>query len=313
MSASPPASRGDSSDAIFWAAQGVAVPTERRLRLRRLGVEVRLQELGEGPPVLFVPTLATTGAGFAPLVARLHGFRCLLLDRPGTGGSEPLHASWRRTSLAPLGEALAVDVLDALELERAHLVGGSLGGSLALLAAAYHPDRVDRIVQFGCPAFIPGMRTPAFLRLLGTALGRRVAPGLLSSPRGLLLAAVLLGHRPTVAAGRLPAGFVDWATSVFGSTSTVACELEALAPQVGLRGVADEARLDREFLESVAVPTAFLWGTRDVLGGPELAVRTVASLPDATLELVPDAGHLPWLDAPDRAAAFTAAHLGDVT
>jgi 2-hydroxy-6-oxonona-2,4-dienedioate hydrolase len=306
-----PAARGATTDAAFWAAQGAAVPTERRVRLRRLDIEVRIQEMGEGPPVLFVPALATTGASFAPLVARLEGVRCLVLDRPGTGGSDPLPAGWHRTSLAPLGEALVVDVLDAVDVERAHLVGGSFGGALALLAAAYHPERIDRMVQLGCPAFVPGMKAPAFLRLLGTALGRRLAPGLLSSPRGLLLAAVLLGHRPTVAVGRLPAGFVDWATTMLGSTATVAHELEALAPRVGIGGVAPEARIDVEFLESVTAPTGFFWGTRDVLGGPELAARTVASMPDATLELVPSGGHLPWLDAPQEAAAFTMGHLRD--
>jgi pimeloyl-ACP methyl ester carboxylesterase len=91
----------------------------------------------------------------------------------------------------------------------------------------------------------------------------------------------------------------------------VAHELEALAPRVGVRGVAPEARIDVEYLESVTAPTGFFWGTRDVLGGPELAAPTVASMPDATLQLVPGAGHLPWLDAPQEAAAFTTAHLRD--
>jgi 2-hydroxy-6-oxonona-2,4-dienedioate hydrolase len=309
MSAPRPGAAGGTADAAFWATQGVAVPEERHVRLRRLGVDVRIQEVGEGPPVLFVPALVTTGTSFAPLVGWLEGFRCLVVDRPGTGGSAPLPAAWQRTSVAPLGEALVVDVLDALELGRAHLVGGSFGGTLALLAAAYHPERIDRMVQLGCPAFIPGMTAPAFLRILGTGLGRRVAPGLLSSSRGLLLAAILLGHRPTVAAGRLPSGFVDWATTMLGTTDTVAHELEALACRVGLRGVDPEARVDVEYLESVTAPTGFFWGTRDVLGGPELAARTVASMPDATVQLVPAGGHLPWLDAPQEAAAFITAHL----
>jgi pimeloyl-ACP methyl ester carboxylesterase len=85
-------------------------------------------------------------------------------------------------------------VLDALELGHAHLVGGSFGGTLTLLMAAYHPARIDGMVPLGCPAFVPGMKAPAFLRLLGTTLGRRMAPGLLSSPPAVLLAAVLLGH-----------------------------------------------------------------------------------------------------------------------
>lgn len=309
MSASLPDSHGGTSDSAFWAAQNIGGHAERRVRLQRLGVEVRIQEVGEGPPVLFVPALFTTGTSFAPLVGRLGGFRCLVLDRPGTGGSGPLPATWQRTSLTLLGEALIPDVLDALELGQAHLVGGSFGGTLALLTAIYHPARIDRMVQLGCPAFVSGTKAPAFLRLLGTALGRWMAPGLLSSSWGLRLAAILLGHRSTVATGRLPSGFIDWATTMLGTTGTVAHELEALAQRVGVRGVAPEARIDVEYLRSVSAPTGFFWGTRDVLGGPDLAVRTVASMPDATLQLVPGAGHLPWLDAPQEAAAFTTAHL----
>lgn len=108
---------------------------------------------------------------------------------------------------------------------------------------------------------------------------------------------------------KLPSGFVDSVTTMLGTTSTVTHELEALAPRIGVRGVAPEARIDIKYLESVTVPTGFLWGTRDVLGGPELAERTVASMPDATLQLVPASGHLPWLDVPQEAAAFTAEHL----
>jgi 2-hydroxy-6-oxonona-2,4-dienedioate hydrolase len=104
MSASLPGPHGGTADAAHWAAQDVAVPAERRVRLQRLGVEVRIQDIGEGPPVLFVPALATAGTSFAPLVGWLEGFRCLVLDRPGTGGSGPLPAGWQRTSLSALGE-----------------------------------------------------------------------------------------------------------------------------------------------------------------------------------------------------------------
>lgn len=73
----------------LWALVGAA-PTERRVRLDRLAVTVRVQELSEGPAIVFVHGTTSTGASWAPLVARLHGFRCVILDRSGCGLSDPL-------------------------------------------------------------------------------------------------------------------------------------------------------------------------------------------------------------------------------
>lgn len=83
-------------------------------------------------------------------------------------------------------------MLDALKLSHAHLVGESFGGTLPLLTAAYHPERIDRMVQLGYPAFVPGMKAPAFLRLLGTTSAGQWRPayclrrGACYSPRSCL-------------------------------------------------------------------------------------------------------------------------------
>src|SRR5216684_2208051 len=73
----------------LWDSLGVT-PTEQRLHLDRIGTTVRVQEMGEGPAVVFVHGGSTSGASWAPLVARLDGFRCVVLDRPGCGLSDPL-------------------------------------------------------------------------------------------------------------------------------------------------------------------------------------------------------------------------------
>ena len=77
----------------LWQSFGLR-PTEQRVRLARIGVTVRVQEIGQGPPILFVHGGSICGTSWAPLVARLSGFRCLLLDRPGCGLSDPLDSKF---------------------------------------------------------------------------------------------------------------------------------------------------------------------------------------------------------------------------
>lgn len=84
----------------LWESKGVT-PTERRLHLTRNGVDVRVLEAGNGPPVLFVHGGNVSGSSWAALVARLPGFRCIVLDRPGCGLSDPLAATLSAETLPP--------------------------------------------------------------------------------------------------------------------------------------------------------------------------------------------------------------------
>ena len=60
---------------------------------------LRVQELGDGPPILFIHGANTSGTSWATLAAKLPSFRCLLLDRPGTGLSPALPARPTTTEL----------------------------------------------------------------------------------------------------------------------------------------------------------------------------------------------------------------------
>lgn len=73
----------------LWSRYGIA-PTERRVRLRA-GNEVRVQEIGTAPPVVFVHGVSVAGTSWLALAAALKDdFRCLLIDRPGCGLSDPV-------------------------------------------------------------------------------------------------------------------------------------------------------------------------------------------------------------------------------
>ena len=133
--------------------------------MARTGVTVRLQEVGEGEPVLFVHGASNAGTSWASLAALLGGFRCLLVDRPGCGLSDPLPQSLDDPArLAAFADDLVVDVLDALGVERAALVGTSFGGYFTLRAAAAHPERVSRVLQLGWTVGAPSHKVPAVMR-----------------------------------------------------------------------------------------------------------------------------------------------------
>jgi pimeloyl-ACP methyl ester carboxylesterase len=290
------------------AHEGVT-PTERRVHLDRLDVDVRVQEVGEGAPTLFVHGGPNSGSTWLNLVGRVPGLRCLLLDRPGTGLSDPLPDPVRPDNLRTYAETLVIDVLDALGIERAHLVVSSFGGMVALYSAAAHPERVDRMVQMACPAMAPGGGTPPFMRIIMTpGLGRLIGK-LPPNPRAARMTLRQIGHGASLDAGRIPDVFTDWYVALQKHTDTMRHEGEMIASAGGPGGFDQRLTIPDEVLARVLAPTAFLWGEDDVFGGREVAERMVSTMPHAWLEMRPASGHLPWLDDPIYAARFVVDHL----
>lgn len=64
----------------------------------------------------------------------------------------------------------------------------------------------------------------------------------------------------------------------------------------------DSAKLTADLLGSVTTPTFFLWGADDRFGGEHDARMVTGMMPESELVMMPDAGHLPWLDDPLSAA-----------
>ena len=135
--------------------------------VRTRGARISTIQAGSGEPVIAIHGLGGTKGSFLPTVAELAPhFRVIAVDLPGFGDSDkPLRAAYDARYFA----RSIVALLDALALERAHFVGNSLGGRVALELGMGHPDRVGRLVML-CPALawrrerplVPLMRlTPA--------------------------------------------------------------------------------------------------------------------------------------------------------
>lgn len=292
----------------LWDSVGVQ-PDELKVRLPWLGTEVRIQKVGQGRSVLFVHGSPNSGSTWAPLVGRLSGLRCLLLDRPGTGLSEPLPDP--PPALEELTDRLVVDVLDALDLDEADLVVSSLGGYLGLHAASAHPDRIGRTVQMGSPGPIPGAPTPAFVRLMGIPGVAWLMSRLPANRRAGRMQMRQIGHGKSIDEERISGEFFDWYYALQRNTDTMSNELSLMSDAVTFRGFKPEFELTDELLAQVDSPTYFLWGEDDAFGDQQLACQIIDSMPHAELEQMRDAGHLPWLDHPDRAAAIIEQFLRD--
>jgi 2-hydroxy-6-oxonona-2,4-dienedioate hydrolase len=289
----------------LWTDVGVT-PAQHRIRLERNAVTVRLQEVGAGPPVLFLHGgPGACGTAWASLVARLPDLRCLLLDRPGCGLSDPKPLS-DPAAVRHETETLVVDVLDALGLDRAHLVGSSHGGYAALHGAAAYPERVDRIVLLGSPGLVQGARVTLFDRLLLAPGARRVFGLFPASERAFRNTLRQLGHSPDLPISRAE---LDWYVALQRHTDTMRNDLASMANMGTFRGGFDPSLwIGPELLGQVSSPTYLLWGAQEVYGDKDVARRTADALVNAELEIV-DGGHLIWLDAPDHAADVVRKHL----
>jgi len=102
---------------------------------------VHYEVLGEGPPLLLIAGTASDGASWGPLLPLLPGRQLILIDNRGSGRTKvegPIEAIEMANDCAALIAHLRLGAVD--------VVGHSLGGSIGLLLAATHPDKVKRLV-----------------------------------------------------------------------------------------------------------------------------------------------------------------------
>ena len=108
-------------------------------------------EGGNGEPLLLLHGCPFSSFIWRKAVPRLSArYRCLAPDLLGLGDTEtPEGADWSLSAQA----AMVVGFLDALGIERTHLVGHDHGGAVAQLLAAEYPERIDRLVLSNAEAY----------------------------------------------------------------------------------------------------------------------------------------------------------------
>jgi pimeloyl-ACP methyl ester carboxylesterase len=272
----------------FLAA--TADPRRALLRLRHVKTAagtLSLIEAGQGPATLLIHGLGGSKVSFLPTVAALAPERRVIsVDLPGFGDSDkPIRAAYD----PPYFASAMIALLDALELERADVVGNSMGGRVALELGLQHPGRVGRLALLAPSlAWLRNRPWALPLKLIVPQLGL-IQP----APRALIERVVALA---------VPAGEDEWTTAGVDeflrayltprgrSAFYTAARNIYLEEPHGPHGFWTE-------LPSLAAPSLFIWGERDTLVPRGFARHVREALPRSEhLEL--SCGHLPQLEAP---------------
>ena len=271
--------------------------------VRAAGVDTFYLEAGSGPPVILLHGLGASNSSMLPTLwdlARDH--RVLAPDLPGFGGSEkpirsydfPFFADWLR------------EFMDGVGLDKADLVGNSLGGRIALEAGLSVPDRVNRMVLLcPSPAFLRGRQYVPIVKLLRPELA--VVPMLLTH------GAVVEGARSMFAKpGRLRPewydAFADEFLRVFSSPRGRVALFSA-ARQVYLEEP-DGSQGFWHRLPTLKRPALFVWGAKDWLVPARFAHHISEALPNCQSVVLKDCGHVPQYELPAKTNRLIRDFLG---
>ncbi|MEA2480947.1 MAG: hypothetical protein QOJ07_2869 [Thermoleophilaceae bacterium] len=284
----------------FLAATGESGPGQLRYGTveTRLGAVSKV-EAGEGPPVLMLHGLGGTKASFLPTIAALADrHRVIAIDQPGFGDSaKPFPAPYDARFFARWVEA----TFEALELDRAHVIGHSMGGRVALEFGLRRPDLVAGLVLMTpSMAWLENRRWANYLRLVRPELAM-----LQPAPRPII-EGIVRRVVPGAADNWVRSGIDEFLRAYLTPRGRVA--FYAAARQIYLEQP-DGPNGFWTRLEGLRCESMFLWGRRDkvVPIGFERHVKRV--LPRAEHVEV-NSGHVPQLENPGPTHAAIASFLG---
>jgi len=258
------------------------------------GVTLHYDDQGSGAPILCLAGLTRNALDFDYVLPHLRNNRLIRLDYRGRGRSD--RADWHSYTV-PVEARDALELLDHLDLAQTAILGTSRGGLIAMMLAA-----------------------TAKHRLTGVALndiGPEIALEGLAAIRGYI------GRDPAVKTHAEAAAMMAQRMTGFANVSASRWAEEAakhfVATATGLTITYDPA-LARAFDATADQPAADLWPLFDAMAGLPLALirgansdlltrATAAEMrrrrPDMIFALVPDRGHVPFLDEPEAIAALT--------
>ncbi len=248
------------------------------------GAEVHYVDRGAGFPVVLVH-----GFGYSYYTWRLNQpalaerFRAVALDLPGFGAS----ARTRLARFAVRTQAGALrDFIRELGIDRAHIIGHSLGGTIALRLALDHPEVVGRLVVVDSPLDPPRLpfgliRRAAAFAPFGPAVFKALFYyGLIAAGR------FRSGAAATYAPDPVPEGVAEHFERLYrvrGSADTFVAILRS--PPIDPYLTAD--------LPDLRVPLLAVWGGADRVVPARVVDRLRRLFPAARVEVLPEAGHCP--------------------
>ncbi len=256
------------------------------------GLPIHYLAAGEGPPLVLLHALGESALDWQwRLPALAHTNRVYAPDLPGFGYSGKPSAEYSPDFFARFVSAY----LDALGLESPVVAGNSIGGLAALRLALSEPERVSAlglVASAGLGREITyALRLPTLPGYGEVALAWGKTP--LGAAQRAWLRVPLLFGRPE----RVPAEWITEQTRIAQLPGFTEATMAALRAQVDMGG---QRKVLVDQLPHLGMPTLIIWGKRDRVF-PYAQGQTAASrLQQGVLELLPDCGHLPQVEQPER-------------
>ena len=270
------------------------------------GLKIHYKMEGEGQPALvllhgFGASVFSWRAVMEPLSEET---TVVAFDRPAFGLTErPMPDEW--TGESPYRPEAQIEqtlgLMDELGIEQAILVGNSAGGTVATLTALEHPDRVRALVLVDA-AIYTGGGAPGWVRpLLRTPQMRRIGPLIVRQIRErgdeFLRSAY---HDPSKITEEIREGY--WEPLRAENWDRALWELTVASRQAEFEG-----RLDQ-----ITMPVLVITGDDDQIVPTEQSVQLAEDLPNATLVVIPNCGHLPQEECPDAFLDAVHSFLGEL-
>lgn len=283
------------------APVGPAVAVPPRPRWLRVGaLRISYVDVGDGPVVLLLHGLGHSIHGWRKNVAPLAtaGYRVMAVDLPGFGYSDkpdelslPLYVDFVRAWL------------DLHCVERATLVGNSLGGLIAAGVAAAIPERIGAAVLVDPAGF--AREQPWLFRLVALTPARLLVPKRMPPWRIRRALRFVYHDRSKIeddeVARIAELAALPGAREAFVRLSRRAATLGGMAPALGLG----------ELPERISVPTLILWGRQDRLVPVSHAKVVCERCLDVEVTVFENCGHSPQMEAPDAFNARLLRFLGE--
>ncbi|MFY9931145.1 MAG: alpha/beta hydrolase [Streptosporangiaceae bacterium] len=251
------------------------------------GVSLHAEEAGEGEPLLFIHEFAGDHRSWEPQVRYFSGaYRCVTYAARGYPPSGVPTDPGAYSQARAVADAIAV--LDGLGIDRANVVGLSMGGFTALHLVLAHPDRIISAVVAGAGYGAQPERADAFRSESMITAAAFAAEG-----------AAKVAERYAVGPARVqfqnknPRGWAEFAQALAGhdSLGSALTMRGVQAARPSLYGLTDE-------LATIKVPVLVLVGDEDE-GCLEPALMLKRTIPAAGLAVLPRTGHTANLEEPD--------------
>ncbi len=275
----------------FFAKNVTPLETDHDHLITVNGISYHYQEFeGPGENIFLLHGFSSSTYSWKELIPILNskGYHVWTLDMKGFGWSDKPKAS----AYDPLTLMEEINTwMDAVGIKKVTFTGNSLGGSIAVLMAATHPEKIERLILIDSGGY-PRKELPLIIRL-----GKMPFADLL----------IKISYGPWVVKKNLSEVFYDDTLVTEERVDEYYSRLKtkgALDAQVSLIRSRDDIDFDRyvKQVSALNIPTLIIWGKEDIWIPLKYGYQFNHDIKNSILSIIPECGHIPQEEKPDQTA-----------